>query len=445
MTVFDSVPCKRLTVKICVVALGKIGLPLAVQFAYKGHQVVGADVNGALVDLVNAGTEPFPGEHELDLRLKQVVESGNLTATTDTTAAVAQSDAVVVVVPLFVDSVGTPDFAAMDSATRAIAKGLKPGTLVSYETTLPVSTTRKRFGPMLAEGSGLTVGEDLFLVFSPERVFTGRVFADLRRYPKLVGGVDAESARRGVEFYEAVLDFDTRDDLARPNGVWDLGSAEASEFAKLAETTYRDVNIGLANQFARFADRSGIDIHQVIEASNSQPFSHIHQPGIAVGGHCIPVYPRFYLWNDPGATIVRAAREANQDMPAHAVNLLREAYGELSGAKVVVLGASYRGGVKETAFSGVFTIAAQLRAVGAEVVVHDPMFTDGELSAMGMAPYHVGEPADAAIVQTNHAEYRTLGSDDVPGLKVLVDGRRVTDPARWPGVSHRVLGGGTPN
>src|SRR5262249_43066094 len=206
-----------------------------------------------------------------DVKLKEAVAAGLMSATTDTAAAVAASEAVVVVVPLFVDADGTPDFGWMDSATQAIARGLKPGTLVSYETTLPVGTTRNRWAPMLEEGSGLTAGKDFFLVFSPERVLTGRVFSDLRRYPKLVGGIDAESARHGVEFYQAVLDFDERTDLNRANGVWDLGSAEASELAKLAETTYRDVNIGLANQFARFADTVGVDVTKVIEACNTQP------------------------------------------------------------------------------------------------------------------------------------------------------------------------------
>jgi nucleotide sugar dehydrogenase len=389
---------------------------------------------------VNSGVEPFPGEAELDVRLKQVVGSGNLRATTDTAAAVAQSEAVVVVVPLFVDAEGVPDFGWMDDATRAIAAGLQPGTLVSYETTLPVGATRNRYAPMLAEGSGLTAGQDFFLVFSPERVFTGRVFADLRKYPKLIGGFDAESAGRGVSFYESVLDFDPRSDLRRPNGVWDLGTAEAAEMAKLAETTYRDVNIGLANQFARYAESVGVDVYQVIEASNSQPFSHIHLPGIAVGGHCIPVYPRLYLWNDPQATVVRAAREANAGMPAYAVGVLEGAYGDLAGSRVVVLGAAYRGGVKETAFSGVFPTAAALAAAGAEVVVHDPLYSDAELQGLGFTPYHLGEPVDAAIVQTDHAEYRDLGADQLPGVKALVDGRAVTDAKLWPGVTRRVIG-----
>ena len=347
--------------KITVVAMGKIGLPLAVQFASKGHTVFGADVNEETVRLVNAGIEPFPGETDLDTKLAEVVSKGLLTATTDTASVVAESEAVVVVVPLFVDAEGTPDFGWMDSATRDIAKGLKPGTLVSYETTLPVGTTRNRFAQMLEEGSGLKLGTDFHLVFSPERVFTGRVFEDLRKYPKLVGGVDEASAKHGVEFYEQVLDFDVRNDLPRANGVWDLGSSEASELAKLAETTYRDVNIGLANQFARFAADNGIDVYAVIEACNSQPFSHIHQPGIAVGGHCIPIYPRMYLWNDPAATVVRAAREANAQMPAYTVDVLKAAHGDLKGQKVVVLGAAYRGGVKETAFSGVFATVDSLK------------------------------------------------------------------------------------
>ncbi|CAL8971559.1 UDP-N-acetyl-D-mannosamine dehydrogenase [Tessaracoccus sp. O5.2] len=428
--------------KITVVALGKIGLPLAVQFADAGHEVIGADVNQAVVDLVNAGTEPFPGEAHLQDKLTELVPAGRLRATTDTTAAVAESDAVVVVVPLFVDGEGTPDFGWMDDATRAIAAGLKPGTLVSYETTLPVGTTRTRWKPMLEEGSGLVEGRDFHLVFSPERVLTGRVFADLRKYPKLIGGLSPEGAARATAFYEAVLTFDERPDLTRPNGVWDLGSAEAAEMAKLAETTYRDVNIGLANQFARFAASNGIDVYQVIEASNSQPYSHIHRPGIAVGGHCIPIYPRLYLWTDPEASVVSTARAANAAMPAHAVDLLEGLAGDLAGKRVAVLGAAYRGGVKETAFSGVFPVVNELRARGAEVAVHDPMFTDEELGRYGFAPYHYGQEADLAILQTDHAEYRDLAAGALPGVTAIVDGRRVLDPANFPDVRITVIGKG---
>jgi len=429
--------------KISVVGLGKIGLPLAVQFASRGHEVVGADANPRTVETINSGTEPFPGEAQLQEKLAEAVGKGRLKATTDTAAAVAESDVVVVVVPLFVDVDGIPDFAWMDSATKDIARGLKPGTLVVYETTLPVGTTRTRWKPMLEEGSGLIEGADFHLVFSPERVLTGRIFADLRKYPKLVGGLSAEGAKRAVRFYQAVLEFDERPDLERGNGVWDLGSAEAAELAKLAETTYRDVNIGLANQFGVFAARHGIDVHRVIEASNSQPYSHIHRPGIAVGGHCIPIYPRLYLWNDPDATVVRAARAANAAMPAYTVGLAKGAYGDLAGAHAVVLGASYRGGVKETAFSGVFPTVDALKAEGATVTVHDPMYTDDELRALGFEPYRLGAEVDLVILQADHAEYYDLSSEDVPGVRVVVDGRRVIDAVRFPDATVIVVGKGS--
>ncbi len=407
-----------------IVGLGKIGLPLAVQAASKGHTVVGVDINIATVDLVNAGREPFPGEAGLADGLKAAIEVDRLSATTDMDAALSDASAVIIVVPLIVDDDAQPHFAALDAATDAVGGALRPGTLVSYETTLPVGTTRNRFVPALEKASGHRCGEDLFVVFSPERVYSGRIFADLRRYPKLVGGVDAPSTARAIEFYESLLDFDERPDLHRPNGVWDLGSSEASEFAKLAETTYRDVNIGLANEFARFADTIGVDIAQVIEASNSQPFSHIHQPGIAVGGHCIPVYPRFYLTNDPTALVPAATRETNESMPAYAVGRLEDHLGPLRGKRVSILGACYRGGVKETAFSGVFPLARSLTQRHATVVVHDPLFTDDELQGLGFEPYHFGEECDAVIIQADHDEYRRLSVAEISGATVVLDGRR---------------------
>jgi nucleotide sugar dehydrogenase len=425
---------------ITVVAMGKIGLPLAVQFASMGHKVIGTDVNGNTIKLINDGLEPFPGEAYLQEKLVQVVASGNLVATSDTTGSVEKSEVVVVVVPLFVDAYGVPDFGWMDDATISIGKGLKKGTLVLYETTLPVGTTRNRFAKILEVESGLTAGVDFYLAFSPERVFTGRVFEDLRKYPKLVGGLDEVSGQKAKEFYESVLEFDYRNDLPKENGVWDLGSCEASELAKLAETTYRDVNIGLANQFALFADKNQIDIYKVIEACNSQPYSHIHQPGIAVGGHCIPIYPRMYLWNDPSASIVQAARDANSNMPNYAVNLLEKYHGSLAGESVVVLGASYRGGVKETAFSGVFSIVEELIKKGAVPLVNDPLFTHEELIALKLVPYDFGMLADAAIIQANHVEYYSIKSHDLPGVRTVLDGRKFLKPNQLDGVNVVVLG-----
>lgn len=429
--------------RIAVIALGKIGLPLAAQFAVAGHEVIGVDVNQSTVDLVNAGIEPFPGEAQLQEKLSVVVPAGRLRATTAYAEAIPGADAVVLVVPLLVnDATWEPDFGWMDAATRSLAEHLTPGTLVSYETTLPVGTTRARWKPMLEEVSGLVEGSDFHLVFSPERVFTGRVFADLQKYPKLVGGLSDAGTQMAIEFYEQVLSFDERPDLPRANGVWDMGSPEAAEMAKLAETTYRDVNIGLANQFALFSDTVGVDVYSVIEACNSQPFSHIHKPGIAVGGHCIPVYPRLYLATDADAEIVRAARVLNASMPERLVAQAADVLGDLTGMRAVVLGAAYRGGVKETAFSGVFATAEALASRGATVLVHDPLYSEEELSKLGFASYHLGEPADLAVVQADHKVYSEVRAADIPGIRLLVDGRNVTTAEAWVGVPRLVIGAG---
>ena len=408
---------------VAVVGLGKIGLPLAVQYAMSGETVIGVDINPSVVDQVNAGIEPFPGEARLGEFLRRTVDGGRLRATTDTAGAVAAARTVVVVVPLFVDRSDAPDFGWMDAATAQIGRGLTRGTLVLYETTLPVGTTRDRWRPMLERTSGLQEGIDFHVAFSPERVLTGRVFSDLRKYPKLVGGLSDEGTKLATEFYERVLQFDDRADLDRANGVWALSSAESAELAKLAETTYRDVNIGLANQFAKFADRSGIDIYEVIEASNSQPYSHLHRPGIAVGGHCIPVYPRLYLWGDPEATVVRAARRANSSMPEYCLQRVQAALGSLDGLTVLILGVAYRGGVKETAFSGALDLARLAAGLGAMVVAEDPLYSAQELEVLGFRAFVRGERADVVILQADHHEYETIRGADFPGARLFVDGR----------------------
>lgn len=426
--------------RVAVVALGKIGLPLAVQLARKGVVTVGADINQGVVAQVNAGRPPFPGEQHLDEYLAETVASGMLRATTSTPEAVSQADVVIVAVPLVVDSEGRPDFGAIDGATREMGGALNPGTLVCYETTVPVGTTRHRFGALLEEASGLTPGHDFFLAFSPERVYSGRIFRDLRTYPKLVGGINSESATAAAEFYERVLDFDQREDLETPNGVWNLGAAEAAEFAKLAETTYRDVNIALANEFGRYAEELSLDVRVIIEAANSQPFSHIHAPGIAVGGHCIPVYPRFYLAGDTKARLPAVAREVNECAPRNAVSRVAEALGGLSGRVIAILGAAYRGGVKEMAFSGVFPLAEEIGRLGGSAVVHDPLYTSAELETAGFRSYSLGELCDAAILQADHVEYRLLAPDDLPGCEVLFDGRNLLDRRTWESRGVRFFG-----
>ncbi len=417
-----------------VVALGKIGLPLATQIARAGHEVVGCDIDAATVALVNAAQPPFPGEDGLGDALAEVVGNGCLRASTDTTAAVADGPELVIAVPrLVVDADARPDWGTLDAVLADIGAGLRPGTTVAVETTLPVGTTRGRVAPALSRHSGLRAEDEFFCVFSPERVYSGRVLRDLATYPKLLGGLSAAGEARGVALYRSFLEAE----------VWPMGSAEAAELTKLAETTYRDVNIALANEFARFADRTGIDIDRVIAAANSQPFSHIHRPGVAVGGHCIPVYPRFYLDADHEARLPGAARAVNQAMPGYAVELLEAELGTLAGARVVILGVAYRGNVKETAGSGAFALRDILVARGAEALVIDPLYDDAELRALGFEAWD-GREAAGAILQADHASYTALGPDDLPGVRAIVDGRGLLDGARFAaaGVALRRIGGG---
>lgn len=425
---------------IAVVGMGKIGLPLAAQYASKGHSVVGIDVNSATVEQINCAAVPFPGEHGLAEALKASVSSGLLHATTSYEAAIPAADVVVVVVPLFVDEDDQPDFGSMDSATTSIGHSITAGTLVIYETTLPIGTTRKRWKPMLEELSGLREGLDFHVVFSPERILTGRVFEDLKKYPKLIGGLSEEGGALATEFYSAVLDFNERMDLDKPNGVWNLGSAEAAEMAKLAETTYRDVNIALANQFALHAEEVGVDIYNVIEACNTQPYSHIHRPGISVGGHCIPVYPRLYLHTDPKGFVVKEARSLNQSMTGWATRLVAAKHDLSAGNKVLILGVSYRHGVKETAYSGALQLKNDLHAMGYQVFGRDSLFTTEELRALGFNSPSENSDTDIVIAHSADPEFKNLGLEDFPNVRLVLDGRDTLIEAKWSGAQFFCLG-----
>jgi nucleotide sugar dehydrogenase len=325
------------------------------------------------------------------------------------------------------------DFSGLDAATQAIAKGLRQGCLVIYETTLPVGTTRNRMGPMLHGGSGLRPGADFHLAFSPERLYAGRIFEDLRRYPKIVGGVDAASTDRAVAFYQTVLDAE----------VWAVEGAETAEFAKLAETTYRDVNIALANELALYGANRGINVAQAFKAANSQPYSHLHRPGIGVGGHCIPVYPHFLLTDasDGELTLVRGGRRTNDGMARASLDALSAALGGLRGRRILVLGASYRENVKEMAFSSAITIIEELHREGAHALVHDPLFEPHELAALeaDVADLSGGVDVDAVIVQAFHSEYAGLDWARFRGLKVVFDGRGAVDPDEVRRVGARYL------
>jgi UDP-N-acetyl-D-mannosaminuronic acid dehydrogenase len=402
---------------VAVVGLGKIGLPLAIQYARHGRRVLGCDSNPRVVEGVNAGRSHVPEEPGLEAAVADAVRRGLLRATTDTAAAVRAARVVVVIVPVMVDDAHAIDFSALDAATRAVGAGLTAGTLVLYETTLPVGTTNGRLRALLEAASGLRAGADFLLAFSPERVSSGYIFRDLATYPKVVGGVDAASAAAAAAFYASVLDAP----------VLRMASADEAEFVKLIETTYRDVNIALANEFARYADAQGLDVAAAIAAANTQPYSHIHAPGVGVGGHCIPVYPYFLLQGagEDDLTLPRRARAVNDDMADYAAARLEAELGPLAGQTVLLLGVAYRGDVREHAFSSARLLRAALAGRRARVYAHDPLFSDAELEALGYAPYtdSVRDDVRAVIVQAAHAVYRTFDFTQLPALRVVLDGR----------------------
>lgn len=406
-----------------MIGLGKIGLPLAVQIASKNFQVVGLEINSNLIKEINLGVCPYPEESELGEKLATVIQNQHLIATNNLEFAVRDSDVILFAIPLLTNVLDEPDFENYDHLIESVASSLSANTLLLFETTLPIGTTRNRFMKLVTSKSKLNPGENIFGAFSPERVTTGRVFSDLRKYPKIVGGIDSKSSLMAKEFYEQILEFDTRPELDRPNGVWEVESSETAEFVKLAETTFRDVNIGLANQFAIHASHHGISFEEVRLCANSQPYSFLHEPGIAVGGHCIPVYPHFYTHSDKAASIVLSAREVNSKMPHFFVGEIEKSVGDLDRVKVLILGISYRENVKETAYSGSLALLRILKSKNALVYALDSKYSYDEIQNFGFNPQIDKSEIDVIVVQTRDLEFREIDFKEFTSLKLMADGR----------------------
>ncbi len=401
--------------RVTIVGAGKMGLPLAVQFASHGWDVTAVDVQAAVVDSINAGRNHVGEEPGLTEGVASAHAAGRLRATLDGAAAAGWADVVVLIVPVMLDDEQQPDYRYMDAAVESIAPGVHAGSTIIFETTLPVGDTRNRFGPRLEAVSGLAIERDFFVAFSPERLYSGAALRNLATYPKLVGGLGPELGARAAAFYGSVLDAE----------IVLMSSAEAAEFSKLADTTYRDVNIALANEFARYADRVGVDIQEVIAAANSQPYSHIHQPGLGVGGHCIPVYPHFLLSRAPEMELVELSRRVNDGQIGLAIRTIQKALGGLEGVPVLVLGLTYRDGVKELAYSRALPLIERLAFHGAIVEAYDPLLSPAEIDRSAARPYAWGEPSDARaiITQTADPQFATLDFGLFPAAEILFDGR----------------------
>ena len=401
--------------RVAVVGAGKMGLPLAAQFASHGWRVTAVDVQQAVVDAINKGESHIGEEPGVAELVQSAHAAGRLRATTDGAAAARESDVVVLIVPVMLDDEQQPDYRYMDAAVDAIGPGVHAGSLVIFETTLPVGDTRGRYAPRLEALSGLAADRDFLVAFSPERLYSGAALRNLSTYPKLVGGIGEASTARAAAFYAGVLDTE----------VVAMSTAEAAEFSKLADTTYRDVNIALANEFARYAERVGVDIHEVIAAANSQPYSHIHQPGLGVGGHCIPVYPHFLLSRAPELEMVGLARRTNDGQVGVAIKALQQELGGLEGVPILVLGLTYRHGVKELAYSRALPLIERLTHQGAVVSAYDPLLTEAETLACCATAWRWGEtgPFRAVVTQTADPLFATFDPAWFPELRVVFDGR----------------------
>ena len=369
--------------RVGIIGLGYVGLPLAVAFAEKGHEVSGLDVSERIVKGLNAGhsqVEDIPDERLAAL-------DGRLTATTDA-AALAACDAILICVPTPLANQREPDLSYIVAAGEAIASSLRAGQLVVLESTTYPGTTRERLQPIL-ERSGLSAGSDFHLAFSPERIDPGRTDFTIETTPKVVGGLTPACAERARDLYAEICDE-----------VVVVTTPEAAEMTKLLENIFRSVNIALVNELAVLCDRMGIDTWEVVDAAATKPYGFMRfEPGPGMGGHCLPVDP-FYLSfkareYDFPAEFVELAGKVNQHQPHYCVERVVRALNDVGkparGARVLLLGVSYKRGVGDMREAPALKIAHLLRALGAEVSYHDPHVR--ELPELGLESGALDRPA----------------------------------------------------
>jgi nucleotide sugar dehydrogenase len=409
--------------EIAVIGLGKLGVPIATFYAHRGARVLGVDVDPAVVDAINRGESPIGPEPGVDEHLTDLVMGGQMSATTEY-SDLAGKDVVLVLVPLLAPE-GQPDFRQLDDSVASMAPHLSASTLVIFETTLPIGTTRERFEPVLRQAE-----PSIMVAFSPERVSSGQVWYHLELVPKIVGGVDGESVSAAKDFYAKFLETE----------VWAIQSAEAAEMVKLAETTYRDLNIAYANELARFCDEWSLDISEIVASANSQPHSHIHRPGVGVGGHCIPHYPHLLESSTSGSALVMTGRHINAAMPEWVIDRIEREYGPVTDKTVLLRGIAYRASVRETERSPAFDLQRILVARGATVVADDPLYDTDAMEGFGFDQW-IEEVPDIAILVTDHHEFV---EDDWSAFQpmLVVDGRNALDRSRITADGHDYLGVG---
>jgi UDP-N-acetyl-D-glucosamine dehydrogenase len=380
--------------QIGIIGLGYVGLPLAVAFAEAGHEVVGLDVDPAKVESLNAGRSYIE-----DIPDDALAPLGERLRATSAYPDLATCDAVIICVPTPLTDSREPDLAYLEDAATALAGVLRAGQLVVLESTTYPGTTRERLQPLL-ERPGLSVGDDFHLAFSPERIDPGRTDYTVRTTPKLVGGVTAACTERARELYELICDR-----------VVVLSSPETAELSKLLENIFRSVNIALVNELAQLCDRLGIDVWEVIDAAATKPFGFMRfEPGPGMGGHCLPVDP-FYLayrarQRDFYPEFIELAGKVNQAQPAFCVERIERALNAVgkpvNGSRILIVGASYKGGVGDIRESPALKIIGRLQDLGGAVSYHDPFVPElrgHELASVGLDQ---AAQADLVAIVTAH-------------------------------------------
>jgi UDP-N-acetyl-D-glucosamine dehydrogenase len=402
-----------------IVGLGYVGLPLAMELARAGYRVLGVDVNQRVVDGLNTGRSHV--KDVSDATLREVVEAGRFEATADA-ARLAEPDAISICVPTPLSKMKDPDVSYIVAATEAVKRSLRRGQAIILESTTYPGTTREILLPAL-ESTGLKVGEDFFLAFSPERVDPGNPVWQTHNTPKVVGGITEDCRRVACALYQPAIER-----------LVPVSTTEAAELVKLLENTFRSVNIGLVNEMAIVCDKLGVDVWEVIEAAATKPFGFMKfLPGPGLGGHCIPIDPHYLAWKMRGLNyktrFIDLAGELNTEMPLFWVRKVAEALNSqgraVRGASVLVMGVAYKRDIDDIRESPALDILRLLEGQGARVSYHDPhvpcFAEDGhEYRSVALTPETV-RAADCVMIVTDHSEvdYRMIKRN----AKLVVDTR----------------------
>lgn len=410
---------------VAILGLGYVGLPLAVVFGEAGFKVTGVDPDKRKVEALNKGESYIP-----DVKTEVVaklVKDGKLTATTDF-AVLKDMDAVSICVPTPLRQTGDPDMSFIVSAMEELSKYMHKGMVVVLESTTYPGTTRELLLPKLGMEHNLTVGEDWFLAFSPERVDPGREDWTTINTPKVMGGITHECGEVATVWYEGAI-----------KTVHHVSTAEAAEMSKLLENTFRMINIGLVNELAIMCEYLGVDVWEVIDAAATKPFGFMKfTPGPGLGGHCIPIDPLYLSWKmrsfNYNARFIELASEINTNMPRYVVSRVLESMNDLGktlkGSKVLVLGVAYKPDIDDVRESPALDVIGLLRKKGAMVEYHDPYipnihheFDGWQMESVKDMMRSVKE-ADAVVIVTNHKVYDYKAV--IESAKFVFDSRNAT-------------------